>query len=312
MMIDILLCIMLLIVLGSLFFVKRVEDGIVLFLFIGLVMCLIWLRLDAIDVALVEAIVGTALLTAVMLTLLQSHAVNESESGKPLPSLLLYLSLGGAGAWLMYQIFLQAETALGEAGVLTFERLDESGIEAAVTAVLLNFRGYDTLLEIVVLYLGWMCVSVLSKDPHTEFLYRIPASFMRARLALVVVPVSLFAFYILFQGFTSHGGAFHAGAMLAGAAMLLVVSEQNVQHRWLQRIAPLLWLGFGVFIALGISGHLVEGTFLNYPKSMQSDLIFFLELVLTFSIGVLLFKTFRLFYQMDYGPKASDTPETTA
>ena len=63
---------------------------------------------------------------------------------------VLVLLFAGAIGWAI----LSLPTEWNGLGDRVADRLDESGVRNPVTAVLLNFRGYDTLLEIGVLLLA--------------------------------------------------------------------------------------------------------------------------------------------------------------
>ncbi|MDO9601429.1 MAG: MnhB domain-containing protein, partial [Rhodocyclaceae bacterium] len=98
-----------------------------------------------------------------------------------------------------------------------------SGVDHPVTAVLLNFRGYDTLLEIGVLLLA--LIVVLAVAPREEVAAPLVASAadpVLQTLARIAVPLMLLAaVYLLWAGAHQTGGAFQAGAVLAAAAVLL-------------------------------------------------------------------------------------------
>lgn len=66
------------------------------------------------------------------------------------PLILVLLALIGAVlGWVVWQALTgHGGTRLAE---LALERVPESGVSNPVTAVLLNFRSYDTLLELAVL-----------------------------------------------------------------------------------------------------------------------------------------------------------------
>ncbi len=65
--IDILLCICVLVIASSMFLVKQSFTAIVLFISLGLVITLCWIQLNAIDVAIAEAAIGTGLTGAMLL-----------------------------------------------------------------------------------------------------------------------------------------------------------------------------------------------------------------------------------------------------
>ena len=95
-----------------------------------------------------------------------------------------------------------------------------SGVKNPVTAVLLNFRGYDTLLEIGVLLLA--ALSVLSVVPSPAIFSKSPPSPILILLLRLLLPfIILDSGYILWIGKYAPGGAFQAGAILAAGGILL-------------------------------------------------------------------------------------------
>ena len=100
-------------------------------------------------------------------------------------------------------------------------QLDMSGVVHPVTAVLLNFRGYDTLLEIAVLLLALLGILALPRHVSDHQHRPFTANPVLQTLARVLVPLMLLvAGYILWAGAHRPGGAFQAGAVLAGAGVL--------------------------------------------------------------------------------------------
>lgn len=180
-------------------------------------------------------------------------------------------------------------------------RLPESGVEHPVTAVLLNFRGYDTLLEIAVLLLALFGMLAAGAgqgrvsegragqkktgdgDPVVQTLARFAAPLM-----------VLAAVYLLWAGAHRPGGAFQAGAVLAAALVLLHLAR--LVPAW---TAPRRWLrigfagGFLVFLVLAValSG---PGALLQYLPQHAAALILLIEVVLTLSLGLILGGLFLL------------------
>lgn len=171
--------------------------------------------------------------------------------------------------------------------VLVDENLHLSGVAHPVTAVLLNFRGYDTLLEIGVLLLALLIVLAVgthdgadvapTADPILQTFARIAASLM----ALVAV-------YLLWAGTRQPGGAFQAGAVLAAAAVLLHLT--GLLPAWREpgaRLRSGLVAGFLVFLFVAIA-LLSQGTLLQYPQAAAGSLILLIESALTVSLGLIL------------------------
>ena len=93
-------------------------------------------------------------------------------------------------------------------------KLPESGVTNPVTAVLLNYRGYDTPLEVGVLLLAiagaWCCAAEMARRRSAGP----PAADVAAARLLPVLVLS--AGYLLWIGVFAPGGAFQGGALLGG------------------------------------------------------------------------------------------------
>ena len=95
--------------------------------------------------------------------------------------------------------------------------------------------------------------------------------------------------YILWLGGHAAGGAFQAGALLAGAGVLLVVTQadritlnDNIRLRALLVAGPLVF-------TLVAGGVMFSGRFLlQYPKDFAGSLILLIEAASTMSIGITL------------------------
>ena len=166
-------------------------------------------------------------------------------------------------------------------------RLAESGVSHPVTAVLLNFRGYDTLLEVAVLLLALL--GVLAVGGHSENNAVLPADPVLSAVARPTVPVMLLvAIYLLWAGAHQPGGAFQAGAVLAGCAVLLFLA--GLLPGWAApglRLRIGLALGLSVFLLVA-TALLAHGALLSYPPAWAGMLILLIEATLTFSLGLIL------------------------
>jgi len=177
--------------------------------------------------------------------------------------------------------------------------LAASGVEHPVTAVLLNYRGYDTLLEIAVLLLALFGMLALGLERRACTLRAAERPLqLLARLATPLMVVV--AVYLLWAGAWRPGGAFQAGAVLAAAAVLLHLTE--LLPGWLQPRAGLRWgLAGGFLIFLGMAAAmLARGALLEYPPAHAGALILLIEAGLTFSLGLILAGLF-LFMSCDEG-----------
>jgi len=165
--------------------------------------------------------------------------------------------------------------------------LADSGVSHPVTAVLLNYRGYDTLLEIAVLLLALLAIlAVVGEAPASPSRAAHPVLQAMARLAVPLMIVV--AVYLLWAGAFRPGGAFQAGAVLAAAAVLLhLVGLLPGWSRPRPGLRIGLAAGFALFLAVA-AALLTQGSLLQYPPAAAGVLILLIESGLTVSLALIL------------------------
>lgn len=167
------------------------------------------------------------------------------------------------------------------------DNMTASGVEHPVTAVLLNFRGYDTLLEIAVLLLALIVILAVGIDPASDRPRAVnPILQTLARLAAPLMVVV--AVYLLWAGAFRPGGAFQAGAVLAAAAVLLHLT--GLLPSWRAPSLKLRWgltAGFLIFLAVA-TGLSYQGALLQYLPAQAGMLILLIEAGLTISLALIL------------------------
>ena len=212
--------------------------AIVLFIAFGLVMALVWVRLNAPDIALAEAAIGAGLTGALLLaayaklrTASPDTDVDNASRVRSIPFILISVLTLLLTAALGYAVWTLPSDGAG-LGNDVAANLDRSGVSNPVTAVLLNFRGYDTLLEVMVLLLALLGAWSLGlSSPRRE---AAPGLVLDTLSRLLVPLLILVAAYLLWVGAHAPGGAFQAGAVLAaaggmGASPQQVGGDQNQQ-----------------------------------------------------------------------------------
>ena len=212
-----------------------------------------------------------------------------------LNSLIIVLSaiLGLALVWAMLELPPPRIRLSGQ----VLAQIDASGVAHPVTAVLLNFRGYDTLLEVVVLLLallGVLAQTVSKKQRHMSAGHRFAPSDLQVLqwLARVLVPLMvLVAGYLLSAGAHRPGGAFQAGAVLAAAAVLLNLA--GLLPTWVmpgRMLRAGLVSGLLIFLAVAAAVMAIAppGLLLQYPSAWAGALILLIEAGLTLSLGLIL------------------------
>jgi multisubunit Na+/H+ antiporter MnhB subunit len=167
------------------------------------------------------------------------------------------------------------------------KHLSESGVTNPVTAVLLNFRAYDTLLELAVLLLSVVGVWSLGRARPALSGGR---PILESLVGLLVPLLILSAGYLLWLGGHAPGGAFQAGALLAACGVLLHLSGYQGRRLSLPagRLRLVLLSGVAVFAAIGLLVMTGDHVFLEYPSAWAGTLILIIEAVATLAIGVTL------------------------
>ena len=179
--------------------------------------------------------------------------------------------------------------------------LETSGVNHPVTAVLLNFRGYDTLLEMAVLLLALLGVWSLGGLP--EYRESPPGPVLDTLSRLLVPVLILVAGYLLWVGGHAPGGAFQAGAVLAAAGVLLTLAGWHPGAMFMGLpLRIVLVAGLGMFIAVGMMSVLVGGQVLEYPPPFAGTLILLIEVAATLCIAITLAALF-LGGRPDAGPR---------
>ncbi len=217
------------------------------------------------------------------------------RDGSSLVRALLALGALAGGAALGLLLLLGAPLREAILPELVAESLEASGVSNPVTAVLLNFRSYDTLLEVVVLLVAM--VAIWSMDRGSRLLAREEdtlADPVLEALARFTMPLAvLAAVYLAWAGSHRSGGAFQAGALLAGAGVLLAAAGflRPPTAAW-HPVRVGAAIGVYLFVGAGLAVIPWGGTFMAWPEGWAYGLILAVEAVLTISIAVVLVELF--------------------
>lgn len=274
--------------------------SVVLFVSFGLVTSLAWARLGAPDIALAEAAIGAGLTGVIFLNAVSLAERRKAPGGEPrlrispgARFLVISASVPAAAAVLAVLIFSTAFSPPSPGLSAEVDAmLGKSGVTHPVTAVLLNFRGYDTLLEVSVLVAALAASMSLGPGP-SAFTYLPPAPVASA-VARASTPIFItVSGYLLYIGSSEPGGAFQAGAVLGVGGVLLLLSglPYPAAGGGFPRRA-LLAGGLAVFVVAAVAGMATGGDLLEYPGGWEYRLIFIIEAALTVSIAFILVELF--------------------
>jgi multisubunit Na+/H+ antiporter MnhB subunit len=268
--------------------------AVVLFISFGLMLSLAWVRLRAVDIALAEAAIGAGLTGALFLTALDRLQRNNQKAGDSLISqpgkaiaAISVLILTGILGWTVWTLPPFSDKMIA----LISLNMPISGVENPVTAVLLNFRGYDTLLEIGVLLLA--AVGVLSVAPSAVMRAdSSPSPILILLLRLLLPFIILVSGYILWIGKYAPGGAFQAGAVLAAGGILLATAAVRFNLSASKALPLATGIGLLIFLLVALATMMLGGNYLQYPLAQAGTLILVIEAAATLSIAAALVRLF--------------------
>jgi multisubunit Na+/H+ antiporter MnhB subunit len=263
----------------------------------GLLLSLVWIRLFAVDVALTEAAIGSGVTgillmgAAARLRGAETTAVQESLTGLTrLFAACLCLLVAAALAGVVLMLPDQGPTLAPQ----SMQKLPATGLGNPVTAVLIAYRSFDTMLEKVVLVLAVVGTWSLAAERYWggapgEARAERPEPTL-AFFAQVLAPLGiLVGIHVFWVGADEPGGAFQGGAILAAMWMIVLMARLTEAPQanafWL-RLA--LVAGPVVFLAAGIAGAAFAGGFFAYPPGLAKPLILFIETFMTLTIAVTL------------------------
>jgi multisubunit Na+/H+ antiporter MnhB subunit len=291
---DLLLAVMLVGIAWAALSSNDLRRGVVLFIAFGLLLAIVWARLSAPDLALAEAAIGAGLSGALLLVALRDETGVSVDSAKaPLLSRWLVnlssLIMIGLIAWVLWlTIYIEPIERLAP---LAYDMLGQSGVSNQVTAVLLNYRAYDTLLELVVVLAAVLGVLVAGRERRG---YREAGPVFNGLVHWLVPLLILTAGYLLWVGAHAPGGAFQAGATLAAAGIVLRLAGNDSAGLPVgSLLRGLLVAGIGLFLLIGLGVTVTGSEFLQYPENLSSTLILLIESAATVSIATALVLAYR-------------------
>jgi multicomponent Na+:H+ antiporter subunit B len=192
--------------------VRNIVIALILNTTFSLFTILLYLILDAPDVAMTEASVSVIIFIIAVFTIRSNYKISHifEDSFKP----FIFLGCSALAATLIY-----ASADLPEFGFPKFNNYylhnsgNEIGIKSVVASILASYRGYDTMLETLVILIGGIGVLLISGasikiEQNSDILIT-----LMTRIMLPII--LLFSLYIQANGENSPGGGFQAGAIMA-------------------------------------------------------------------------------------------------
>src|SRR5258707_3465639 len=229
---DIGLAVLVLAVAGWTIAAREAFRSVVVYVAYGLLLSIVGVRLFAVEVALTEAAIGSGVTGVLLISAVVRLRKTEAPAGGERPGVLLRILAAAlcavVAAALAAVVLLMPDpgaTLAPEAA----SHLGELGVGNPITAVLIAYRSFDTMLEKVVLILAVIGVWSLAPDRYWGGAAG-PRRIARpegalAFLAQLLPPLGIVvAIHLVWVGANAPGGDFPGGAGLAATALIATVA----------------------------------------------------------------------------------------
>ena len=201
----------------------------------------------------------------------------------------------------------------------------ELGAPNLVTAVVVTYRGLDTLGEVTVLFISAAGVGLLlrrtrrkqddedleqgDRAEETAGVHKPASEIVETATELLLPMVILFGIYVFLNGHLSPGGGFQGGAIIASGTMflLLALPESHISRLMIAVIESLS--GFS-YVVVGVLGVLLAGGFLDnriidlgtYGALFSAGAIPLIYVFVGLKVGFVLCAVLDRFRKEDTGP----------
>jgi len=142
----------------------------------------------------------------------------------------------------------------------------EVGAANLVTAVVVTYRGFDTLGEVTILFIAAAIVGFFLKtmnaDTNRPLRLRKTSEILETASTLLVPTIFMLGTYIFVNGHLTPGGGFQGGAVIATGVMMIILARPASQfnHKLISVLESISGVGF---VVMGVLGLVLASGFLN-------------------------------------------------
>lgn len=187
----------------------------------------------------------------------------------------------------------------------------ETGCRNVVSAIILSYRGYDTLAALTLIFTALLAIVLITGRETPKVcceIFVMPSLLVRA-IAIPLFPLFLgFAFYVLLGGSSYSGGGFQGGALIATAFIIYslifglaeVVNRVSLSTRvFLESLAVLTFTFVGLLGILTSEGFLTTTAGIFRGSLIRGVVLLSLDISIGLGCGAILVSLFYLIKKVD-------------
>ncbi len=140
----------------------------------------------------------------------------------------------------------------------------ESGPANTITAIVADYRSFDTLGEVTVLFVSSLGVALLlggTKQKRLELNFK-PNFMLRVGSRAIFGIILMTGIYIAIHGHLTPGGGFPGGTMIASSMLLLYLADDEFRAK-IKGFKMLESAAGSAYVLMGLTGLLLGGYFLQ-------------------------------------------------
>jgi len=154
------------------------------------------------------------------------------------------------------------------------KKVKEEGSANVVTSIVVNYRSFDTLGEVTVLFTAALGVGLILGGSRRKQYGREANFVLKTSTGILVPLIIMFGAYIFVHGHLTPGGGFPGGTIIAMASLLLYLSDEKF---FLSKASTGALEGSmgGTYVIIGLLGLAIGGYFLyNFlPNGVVGNLV---------------------------------------